>query len=226
MMTIDFTASSYHGVIFDLDGTLLDTLADIGDSVNRMLGEYGFGGHGIDDYRHFIGNGIHKLVARSLPSTARSEVMIERCVQRARDIYWDNWNRKTRPYDGIQDLLTQLTGNGLPLAVLSNKPHDFTKRYVEAYFPEVDFQIVLGQKEQFPAKPDPTSAIYIAEQMGLPPSAFLFVGDSAADMQTAAAAGMLAVGVAWGFRGAGELIENGCRHIVNHPLDILPLLEA
>ena len=214
----------FPAIIFDLDGTLLDTLADIGDSVNLMLAEYGFSGHTTDDYRRFIGNGIQMLVTRALPVQGRSEEMIDACVRRAREIYWENWNRKTRPYDGITDLLDNLTKMGLPLAVLSNKPHDFTVRYVNAYFNECDFKVVMGQSDQFPVKPDPASALDIARQMGLPPSRFLFVGDSAVDMKTATAAGMHSVGVAWGFRGPKELLANGCRTLVDHPLDILPLL--
>ena len=216
--------SGFQAIIFDLDGTLLDTLADIGDSVNLMLAEYGFPGHTTDDYRRFIGNGILMLVTRALPVEGRSTGMIDACVRRARELYWVNWNCKTRPYDGITDLLGNLTKMGLPLAVLSNKPHDFTVRYMNAYFDECDFKVVMGQNDHFPVKPNPASALDIARQMGLPPSRFLFVGDSAVDMKTATAAGMHSVGVAWGFRGPKELQENGCQTLVNHPLEILPLL--
>lgn len=217
--------NSLQAIIFDLDGTLLDTLADIGDSVNQMLAEYGFEGHTTDDYRRFIGNGIQMLVFRALPLAGRSDIMVDACVQRAREIYWENWNRKTRPYDGIPELLNTLKTKGLPLAVLSNKPHDFTVRYVDAYFNRQDFETVMGQNDDFPVKPDPASALYIARQIKLPASAFLFVGDSAVDMQTAAAAGMHSVGVAWGFRGPKELEDNDCRTLVKHPLEILRLIE-
>ncbi len=205
---------------------MLDTLADIGDSVNRMLAEYGFPGHTMDDYRRFIGNGIRMLVIRALPVEGRSGEMIDACVRRAREIYWENWNRTTRPYDGITDLLDHLKTKGLPLAVLSNKPHDFTVRYVEAYFERSIFKVVMGQNDRFPVKPDPASALAIAGRIGLPPSAFIFVGDSAVDMQTAAAAGMHAVGAAWGFRGPKELVDNGCLTLVDHPRQIMALLEA
>lgn len=214
----------FEAIIFDLDGTLLDTLADIGDSVNRMLAEYGFPSHTEDDYRRFIGNGIQMLVTRALPIEGRSEEMIDACVRRARAIYWENWKNKTRPYDGITDLLDKLKKMGLPLAVLSNKPHDFTVRYVKAYFDPWDFEVVMGQNDHFPVKPDPASALDIARQIGLRPSRFLFVGDSAVDMQTAAAAGMHSVGVAWGFKGPQELVESGCRTLVKHPLEIHAIL--
>ena len=217
--------NEFQAIIFDLDGTLLDTLADIGDSVNLMLAEYGFPGHTTDDYRRFIGNGIQMLVTRALPIDGRSEEMVDACVRRARELYWENWNRKTRPYEGITDLLDHLKTRGLPLAVLSNKPHDFTVRYVNAYFDKWDFRVVMGQNDHFPVKPDPASALDIARQIDRSPETFLFVGDSAVDMKTAAAAGMHAVGVAWGFRGPKELTENGCQTLVSHPLEIIALLE-
>ena len=217
--------NAVQAIIFDLDGTLLDTLADIGDSVNQMLAEYGFPGHTMDDYRRFIGNGIQVLVMRALPIAGRSEELVTACVQRAREIYWENWNRKTRPYAGITTLLDNLKRKGLPLAVLSNKPHDFTVRYVKAYFGKWDFKVVMGQNDRFPVKPDPASKLDIARQIGLAPASFLFVGDSVVDMQTALAAGMHAVGVAWVFKGAKELTENGCQTLLEHPLELLRLLE-
>jgi phosphoglycolate phosphatase len=221
----DTTENGFQAIIFDLDGTLLDTLADIADSVNRMLAEYGFPGHSMDDYRRFIGNGIQMLVHRALPIAGRSEELVTACVQRAREIYWENWNRKTRPYAGITALLDHLKTKALPLAVLSNKPHDFTVRYVNAYFNEWEFKVVMGQNDRFPVKPDPASALDIARQIGLAPASFLFVGDSVVDMKTAVAAGMHAVGVAWGFKGPKELTEMGCQTLVNHPLEIIALLE-
>ncbi|MEE4113897.1 MAG: HAD family hydrolase [Desulfobacteraceae bacterium] len=221
----DRCRNAIQAIIFDLDGTLLDTLADIGDSVNLMLAEYGFPGHTTDDYRRFIGNGIRMLVTRAMPIDGRSEEIVDACVRRARELYWEHWNHKTRPYEGITELLDHLKTRGLPLAVLSNKPHDFTVRYVNAYFDRWDFNVVMGQSDRFPVKPDPASALDIARRMGIPPETFLFVGDSAVDMKTAGAAGMHAVGVAWGFKGPQELRENGCRTLVDHPLEILPLLE-
>ena len=211
-------------VIFDLDGTLLDTLADIADSVNRMLLEYGFSEHTLDDYRRFIGNGIKMLVTRALPLAGRSEEMVDACVSRARDIYWDNWNRKTKPYDGILPLLDALEERQIPKAVLSNKPHAFTVRYVEGYFGRWTFAAVMGQNDPFPIKPDPAAALEIARRLDIPPPAFLFVGDSAVDMQTAISAGMRAVGAGWGFRGPRELTQNGCQSLVMHPSEIVALL--
>jgi phosphoglycolate phosphatase len=218
------SATQKQAIIFDLDGTLLDTLADIGDSVNRMLSEYGFAEHTLDDYRRFIGSGLKLLVTRALPIAGRSEEMIAACVHRTREIYWDNWNRKTRPYDGIVELLDALEQRNIAKAVLSNKPHDFTVRYVQEYFKAWEFAVVMGQNDHLPAKPDPASALAIASQMDLPPSRILFVGDSAVDMQTALSAGMHAVGAGWGFRGPRELTQNGCQSLVGHPMEIVDLL--
>lgn len=219
-------SATFQAVIFDLDGTLLDTLADIGDSVNQMLAEFGFSGHTLDDYRRFIGDGIKMLVSRALPMAGRSEELVRVCVKRARDIYWENWNRKTRPYDGVLDLLDRLEARNLPKAILSNKPHDFTVRYADAFFPGTTFSAVMGQNDRFPVKPDPASALDIARQIGLPPSVFLFVGDSVVDLKTAFSAGMHAVGVSWGFKGPKELVNNGCQSLINHPLEMISILES
>ena len=213
-----------RAIIFDLDGTLLDTLADIGDSVNQMLVEYGFSEHTLDDYRRFIGNGLKMLIMRALPIAGRSEEMVRVCVQRAREIYWDHWNRKTRPYPGILELLDTLEEKKIAKAVLSNKPHDFTVRYIDVYFERWAFAVVMGQNDHFPAKPDPSAALEIARRLDIPPAGFLFVGDSAVDMKTAISAGMHAVGAGWGFRGPRELTQNGCQSLVSDPLQILNLL--
>ena len=219
-----FPHGGFQAVIFDLDGTLLDTLADIGDAVNRMLMEIGFPTHTLNDYRRFIGNGINKMVFLALPLEGRSDVMFDNCVYRVREIYGKNWNRRTHPYDGIWNMLDRLKRQKVPMAVLSNKPHDFTVRHVNTYFDRWEFKAVMGQNDRFPIKPDPAAALDIAGRIGLPPSAFLFVGDSGVDMQTAAAAGMHSVGAGWGFKGPRELMENGCQTLVSHPREIPELL--
>lgn len=224
MKTMSTQSDQFQAIIFDLDGTLLDTLADIAESVNRTLAEYRFPSHPIDAYKYFIGNGWKMLVTRALPETHRSEQLIAECVTRSRKIYQDNWNRQTRLYEGIPDLLDKLSERRFPLAVLSNKPHDFMLKCVQWYLKKWEFNVLIGQSDKFPLKPDPASALEVAGQIGLPPSAFLFIGDSAEDIKTAEAAGMHSVGAAWGFRGPKELEEAGCRALVQHPLDILSLL--
>jgi phosphoglycolate phosphatase len=214
----------FQAIIFDLDGTLLNTLDDIAESVNRTLAEYRLPLHESKAYGFFIGNGWKTLVTRALPEAHRSQQLIDECVARSRRIYRDNWNRQTRLYDGIAELLDELTKKQIPLAVLSNKPHDFMLRCVDFYLKKWRFEVLMGQSDSFPLKPDPASALEAARQIGLPTSAFLFIGDSAVDIKTADAAGMHSVGAVWGFRGVKELEENGCRTLVQHPLDILSLL--
>jgi len=218
--------TGFRAIVFDLDGTLLNTLDDIADSVNRMLEEKGLPTHTVDAYRFFIGNGWRMLVTRALPEDQRSDERIDTCVERSRIIYHANWNRKTRAYAGVSDLMDRLQERGIPLAVLSNKPHDFALRYAEAYLGQWKFEAILGYSDRFPPKPDPTAALEIATRIGVAPENFLFVGDSAVDMRTAHAAGMHAVGAAWGFRGAKELEDSGCRILIHHPLEILPLLKS
>ena len=222
----DTIQSRAGGILFDLDGTLLNTLDDIAASVNRTLAEHGYAPHAVDAYRSFIGDGWRMLVTRALPENRRSAALIETCVQQSRRNYRENWNRKTRFYEGIPELLDRLQEKQVPLAVLSNKPHDFTLRYAEAYLRRWSFEAILGFSDRFPPKPDPAAALHIAERIGLPPSKFLFVGDSGVDMQTAHAAGMHAVGVAWGFRGPEELQQHGCQSLVAGPADILDLIAA
>ena len=161
-----------------------------------------------------------------LPEDQRSDERIDACAARSREIYHENWNRKTRAYAGVTDLMDRLQERGIPLAVLSNKPHDFALRYAEAFLGQWKFEAIRGYSDHFPPKPDPAAALEIATRIGVAPENFLFVGDSAVDMRTAHAAGMHAVGAAWGFRGAKELEDSGCRTLVHHPLEILPLLET
>jgi len=224
MKTMRSQSDYFQAIIFDLDGTLLNTLADIAESVNRTLVEYHFPAHPLDAYRFFIGNGWEMLVTRALPETHRSEKLIAECVTKSRKVYQENWNRQTRLYEGIPELLDNLAKKKIPLSILSNKPHDFMLKCVERYLNKWRFNVLIGQTDNFPLKPDPASALEVAGQIGLPPSAFLFVGDSAEDIKTAEAAGMYSVGAAWGFRGPKELEESGCRTLAYHPLDVLSLL--
>ena len=214
---------TYKAVIFDLDGTLLDTLEDIGDAVNRVLIERDFPAHTRDAYRYFVGDGSAMLVRRALPERARVEETIIECFEAFLEEYGKNWNEKTRPYDGIPELLDALTEKGLKLAVLSNKPHEFTKQCVSELLANWRFDAVLGQRDQIPKKPDPAGAMEVAERLHIPPEEFLFIGDSAVDIKTAIAAAMFPVGVLWGFR-PEELKESGAQALINRPLEVMNLL--
>jgi phosphoglycolate phosphatase len=213
-------------VIFDLDGTLLDTLADIGGAANRVLAELEFPQHPLDDYRHFVGEGVARLFERALPDGARDGRLVERCVSGFREEYARTWNEQTAPYEGVARLLAELAARGVPLAVLSNKPHAFTVACIEEYFGQTDFVRVLGQRDEVPRKPDPAGALEIAAAAGLPADRFLFVGDTPIDMATARAARMHAVGVTWGFRPRTELAEQGAATLIERPAELLALVDG
>lgn len=213
-----------QAVIFDLDGTLLDTLEDIADSANSILAKRNFPLHDLDAYRQFVGNGVGMLIERALPQGKRTTATINECVQAFRDEYAVNWNNKTKPYSGVFELLDALSDRHLKLAVLSNKPDDFTKRCVSQYLSQWPFEIVKGLNSSTPPKPDPTGAQQIADHLKIQPSDILFLGDSGVDMKTAIAAGMFPVGALWGFKPRAELEHNEVQSLIEHPLALLTLL--
>jgi len=211
-------------ILFDLDGTLLDTLDDLGNSVNRVLAERGFPTHDLDRYRYFVGDGTLILITRALPKQERNDDTIQACVDAFKKDYSQNWNVKTRLYDGIAEMLDELIAQNLKLAVLSNKPHKFTKQCVDELLSNWRFDVVLGQRDAVPRKPSPEGALEIAEHLNTKPDNVLYLGDSAVDMQTAVAAGMFPAGVMWGFRSAKELQNSGAKALIEQPLEILSLL--
>jgi len=212
-----------QGIIFDLDGTLLNTLHDLGSSVNFVLRSHGFPEHEISAYRYFIGKGFATLIARALPETARSEQNISQCLAEFQEEYSRNWRKNSFPYDGIPEMLNALEKQRVKIGILSNKQHEFTEKFVQEFLPEHHFAAVFGRRDHVLPKPDPAAALEIARIFSLPPAEILFVGDSAVDMQTAAAAGMYPAGVSWGYRSPEELMQNGCRKIIDHPSELLCL---
>jgi phosphoglycolate phosphatase len=213
-----------QAVIFDLDGTLLDTLADIADAVNRMLAARGYPKHTEQDYRWFVGDGSAMLITRALPPDCRDAENVQACLQRFIADYTEHWHCKTAPYPGIVELLETLQTRRLELAVVTNKPHRFAAKMIAHYFPKTSFDPIFGQREGIPKKPDPTQALAAALQMAVAPHDCLFVGDSAVDIKTARRAGMLSIGASWGFRPRSELTDAGADHIIDHPMDVLSLL--
>ncbi|MBW1897959.1 MAG: HAD family hydrolase [Deltaproteobacteria bacterium] len=216
----------FEAVLFDLDGTLIDTVDDIGDAANRVLSNSGFPTHPISSYDQFIGEGVKVLFTRALPKEKRNEDLIDICLKDFVEDYRHNYNVKTKPYDGIPELLDALSMQGLRLAILSNKPDSITKDCVTSLLSNWNFEVVLGQRASVPRKPDPQGALEIAEKLTIPPSNFLFLGDTSIDMKTAVSAGMFSVGVAWGFRPVKELRENGARAIIDKPVQLLDLIRA
>jgi phosphoglycolate phosphatase len=214
----------YKAVLFDLDGTLLDTLEDIADAANRVLSARGLPVHPMDAYRFFVGEGVAMLISRALPEDKRDAETVRSCLEAYRADYGRHWNVKTRPYDGIAAMLDALTARGLKLAILSNKPHEFTQRCVREFLPNWSFDVVIGQRDGVPLKPDPAGALAIAHTLGIPPAACLYLGDTAVDIKTAIAAGMTPVGVLWGFRSAEELRQSGANILIEQPLEVVGLL--
>jgi phosphoglycolate phosphatase len=209
-----------EAIIFDLDGTLIDSLTDIANAANQTIGKLNAPSHSIDAYRYFVGDGLFMLMKRALPADTGDEVISESCrVFKA--IYEKNWYNTTRPYNGIEELLSLLVESGIKLAVLSNKPHLFTQQCVARFFPDAIFYPVYGYREGIPAKPDPTGAQSIADTLKVSPGKCVFVGDSSVDMHTAVAAHMIPVGVAWGFRSVKELKEAGARKLLYQPKELL-----
>jgi phosphoglycolate phosphatase len=214
-----------RATIFDLDGTLLDTLDDIANSANQVLATRGFPTHPNAQYRMLIGEGVVTLMRRALPELHRDEATVQACVVAYVQTYERSWNARTKPYAGVPEMLDALVIRGLKLAVLSNKPDHFTQQCVDELLDKWTFHVVLGASDRYPRKPDPASAIEITRRLGVLPAECLYVGDSGIDMQTACAAGMCAVGALWGFRGREELLQDGARVLIEKPSQVLECLD-
>jgi phosphoglycolate phosphatase len=214
----------YRAVLFDFDGTLLDTLRDLAESVNSVLSRSGFPEHSLEAYRHFVGEGIEELARRVLPEGHRDEATITKTLTDVRQEYRQRWPNHTRPYEGIPELLDVLTARRVKMAIVTNKPDDSTRTMAARLLPRWKFDVIVGATTEMPRKPDPKGALEAARLLRLSPEAILYVGDSDIDMKTANAAGMYAVGVLWGFRSADELIKNGAKVLIRKPLELLELL--
>lgn len=212
-----------RAIIFDLDGTLADTLDGIVDSLNSVLGEFGLPTHERDAYRRFIGDGVHKLVERALPDGKHH--LAGDVLERYLPVLMTHGGEASRPYEGTDRLLDALTRSGTPFSVLSNKPHEPTVDVVARLFGGWRFAEVAGAKPSVPIKPDPTAALALADRMGVPANECAFVGDSDVDMETATNAGMIAVGAAYGLRGRDELQTAGARHLIDTPEQLIDLLD-
>ena len=210
-----------RGFLFDMDGTLVDSLSDIGNAMNVVLASYGFPQHAIETYKTLVGDGARSLVEKSLPGDAKH--LTTEALVRYKARYATHLVVESKPYEGIVALLTELSAQGAKLGVVTNKPHDAAVDVMTKLFPEFHFDIVLGQKEGMPHKPDPSGALLAAKALGTQPSETFFVGDTDTDMKTATNAGMIAVGVLWGFRDEAELRAHGAHHIASHPRDLLAL---
>ncbi len=215
---------SFKAVVFDLDGTLLDTLDDLADSANRVLAGCGFPVHPVAAYRYFVGDGLLVLIERILPESDRTAPVIQRVAAEFKEDYSRNWDVKSTMYEGIDIMLNGMVQAGLQLAILSNKPHEFTCLCVEQMLPSWTFDPLLGARPDVPKKPDPAGAIEIADLLQLDPAEILYLGDTATDMKTAIGAGMYPVGALWGFRTAEELQKNGAARLIESPPQLINCL--
>lgn len=213
-----------HAVIFDLDGTLLNTLGDLRAATNHALEVRGLPPHSMEEIRQFIGNGIRLLICRAMPE-GTPEAEIDAALDDFKAYYAVHIHDRTVPYDGIPQLLTALRKRGIQVAVLSNKIDSASQELIEYFFPGKT-DVVFGEHVGVPRKPDPTSCRMVMQQLGVQPEQVLYVGDSGTDMQTAKNAGLYAVGVTWGFRSKEVLLKYGADVLVHRPEQILQILDS
>lgn len=211
--------TTYKAVIFDLDGTLINSIEDLADSANAVLTEYNFPTFDVEAYKYKVGNGIRKLMERALPDDKKD--LLDEALAKFKTIYAKHNLDKTCPYDGIMDMLHQLQAQNLPLGICTNKHDEAAKEIIKILFPNHPFTSIIGDKAGLKRKPDPGKVLAIAKEWNIKPSEIAYLGDSGVDMQTAVNAGMLPVGVLWGFRKEDELLANGAKVILHKPSELL-----
>ncbi len=211
-------------VLFDLDGTLVNSLYDLADSVNFALTEFSFPTHETEKFKYFIGDGMRKLIERVLPENKSDNETIEQVLDTFMNRYREHFADKTVAYEGITDLVRELSAKNLKLAIISNKIQDMAEEVAKRVLSGTDFDIVCGKREGYPTKPDPTLTLEIINELGVKPSECVFIGDSGMDMAVAKNAGVSGIGVLWGFRTETELLENGADYIVKSPKEIREII--
>ncbi|MFU7516810.1 HAD family hydrolase [Clostridium sp. HCS.1] len=209
--------------IFDLDGTLLNTLDDLANACNYALNKFSFPTHEVRKYKTFIGNGIYKLVERALPDDKKDKETVENVLEVFSDYYNEHMMDMTKPYDGIINLLDQLRMKGIKLGVVSNKKHEFTIEIVNKYFGD-RFNIVFGHRENYKEKPDPSSVLEIIEKLDVLKSECIYIGDSNVDVITARNSGIECIGVSWGFRGKEELAKAGADYLADNIIELRDII--
>lgn len=214
----------HTAVIFDLDGTLIDSLEDLADSTNEALAKYGFIGHPYESYKLFIGNGIRQLIRNAVPKNTE-ESLVENILQDFRSIYNKNYVNKTCPYDGIICMLEKLKELDIRMAICSNKADKLTNEIVHKTIGKDYFDVIYGEREGIPRKPDPASLLEAARNMKINPENTIYLGDSGGDMISAKNAGMYAAGALWGFRGREELIECGAQILLSNPMELIGFIK-
>ena len=210
-------------IIFDLDGTLLDTLTDIMESVNNILSRYNFPTHTKHEYQYFLGNGIEALTKKAFPKNISTQEF-NNYFQEVKQEYHSRQTLKTKPFEGITEMLRIFNKQGVKIAILSNKPDEFTKPTVAHFFENIKFEIVLGSRKNVARKPSPEAVLEILEALNVTAEECYFVGDSETDMQTGVNAGIEAIGVSWGFRTVKEMMDNGASRIIDEPEELLGII--
>lgn len=213
----------YNTVIFDLDGTLLNTLEDLGDSVNHALKSFGYPERTYEEVRCFVGNGIKELMFKAVPKGTDEETALK-CLQVFKDHYKTNMQHKTAPYNGIIELLETLKSNGFKLGIVSNK-YDFGVKNLNKYYFKDLIPVAIGECEGVRRKPAPDTVLTAMKELNAQKESTLYVGDSGSDMITAQNAGVKGVGVTWGFRDAKSLKESGADFLVDSPAQLLDIAQ-
>lgn len=211
-------------VIFDLDGTLVDTISDLANACNYALSTMGFPTHHLSVYPFYVGNGVSKLIERSLPTDSRDKETIRNVRQKFTEYYDEHTIDLSHPYEGIPELVKRLNDHGIKMAVASNKYQRAVEKIIYGLFPDIPWVAVEGQKTDVPVKPDPSVVFEILSKSPTPKQDVIFVGDSGVDIETARRACVESVGVTWGFRPESELVEHHANFIINKPLELMTLL--
>jgi phosphoglycolate phosphatase len=209
-------------IIFDLDGTLLNTLDDLADSVNYALSKHEYPERGIEEIKHFVGNGVRQLMKLSTPE-GLDDSLIESCLETFREYYSKNMRKNTRPYDGIMELLEKLAQDNYKVAIVSNKFDRAVKELAKDYFGDY-ISVAIGESGGVRKKPEPDCVFEALHELGSEPGEAIYVGDSEVDVETARNSGLLCVGVTWGFRSRELLINEGADYIIDSPLELIDLL--
>lgn len=215
--------AKYKAVLFDLDGTLINTLDDLADAANYMLRHFGYPEFDTEAYKYKVGNGMRRLMERALPEDHRTTADIDAAMDVFMPYYSEHSLDKAKQYDGISDVLQKLRNMGIKTAVITNKAHAAAVKILDNMLPGC-FDVIFGQREGVPTKPDPTSANTVISELGVLPNECIFIGDSGVDMQTANNTGAFALGALWGFRTKDELIENGAMAVIEKPAEILKFI--
>ena len=211
-------------VLFDLDGTIANSLLDLAVSVNHSLKEFGFNERDVQDFRYFAGDGMPKMIERALPEAYRDENTVRAVLSSFLKYYGVHYCDNTKPYDGITEMIDALKNRGIKVAVVTNKAQEMADRVVKKLYGD-RFLVIFGKRDGIPSKPDPKSALITMSELGVQPEECIFVGDSGADIKTGVNSGAYPVGVLWGFREKSELISSGAKSIISNPFKLIEIID-